>query len=1276
MAGLIYHALIRAIKFILIPMLTVILFYRKRKQKPSVNPDLILDFGLAVAGNVVAMNVVMLLLQKAAMRFWGMELPYNKCYAVISVLLAVFLFPKLLELFPKWTERVFHKSAVETVKCLLDYCFLIAIAVVCFGTQLGLTTFYFNLPYSVYRNLYLLTCLAAGLKVALSVTEKSLTFDEERHLTGMFREMFQRNRDLLLSIPVALVFYLAFPSEHYLYQQFLAPLIIGCVGMRLRKIFQAAFIPSALVILVMMVASQSGAIYSMASSGRNIRSYWGHISPTDFGTAVLMIVAFLWVYYNNLREEFFLLPAVFSLFISFSVTRCNTSGFLTLLLLVMLFARGFGRRVIDKKGIFQWAKKVVDRVLVLVFPVLGILVLIMVYAYYKELPFAGTLDTIFHQRLSPAADMLAEHGLKLFGTYFDMIGNGGSVIHRGSKYTFIDSSYPQILIRYGVVTYILANILWMYTTRRALRTGHRCVAYVMALLAVDFVMEHHWYELCYNVFVLIPFADFGTASEVRGERQEDIAEANVKRGVENQLENRNNRNEKKHGIILSGMCLVQLLVAFLLLPTAFSWLRTIFNGLGLSGGGRNGIVVFAAITVVLMTSIGFIKSLSVFVADMFTEKKTGKTVVISLIVAGILGLTGLVVGNIQIGRITDVQRERIEDERSVLELITSNASGKVYADKLPEAYIRTIDGISRSYLCGEDFARYDNITVITEAEWDSLCLSGRGFLYLPISDEDAIYTNDDSVIRALQENGYKLKGYNSYEHMVDLVKLSEMNDVGVLNNGGILLAGTEHQLIHGPYLSILDGRFTAKYEMKLLQDHFSPEEKICTVKVSSYAGTQVKATVDLYRSDFDEKGKLEYEVAFDGNGQNYEFLVMAEPEAVLEIDSITYRRTPEVDTHETIDQKGRVIRAEYFDSDGNPKEASGDYYGYECAYDDNDNVIMQRYLGIDFKPVIIDKGYAEIHKEYNLQKDVTEESYFGIEGEPIELSGGYHSLKKEYDFYRNPISESYFDLEGKPVLKSDAYFKFLRTYNEDRRWIRTEYYDTEENLILQKEGYAIIERDYDSTGNVTEERYYGLQGEPVLYGEKYHKSVKTYNEQNRCIKELFYGTDGEPILQSGSYSGYTREYDNTGNIVKQTYLGADGEPVTTDWGYVSWRRAYNSKKQVVQESYYDVNDEKTTRPGGQFAVEFEYDEVGNRISDAYFDRNDERICTKNSYWKVVRTYNEKRQKIREEYFDTNEKPMLISNKYSGTDFIYDDDGKLVKKILKDLEGNVVEEVAA
>ena len=1236
---------------------------------------------------------------------------------------------------------------------------LLTIAVICFYIQSRLTFFYLPLDNNVLLKLLKVMPLVLLVKVIL-----------------MYKDKF-----IWLSLPVTAVFYLAFPKEHYLYEAFFCFLIVGCVGINIRKIFYAAFIPSTLVIINMMIASLSGAIDSLATVSRDIRSYWGHISPTDFGTAILFIVIFAWLIFKDLPDEFFLIPSLFSLYISFGITRSNTSGRLTLVFMAILLWRVLEKRVLEKKEKLGWMIKTVNVLLRLSFPLLGLLMIVMVFAYFKEIPYAQILDTVFHKRISIPSNMLAKYGLKPFGTYFDMYGNGGSTISMITEYTFIDSSYPQILIRYGWVTYIIVNILWVFTTDRAIRTDNRRLAFSMSVVAMDFFMEHHWNELCYNVFLVLPFADFSLNAIKEPEVIKEFKESWA---------------DRKYKLAFIAMAVIGMIALFLALPVMFSYQRTIFNGYGFTGKK-----VFFIATALVLIVIFILWNLSAAAGSFAASKRVAVHNGI-LLAIGVVSFIALALrANSMVNALTLDLTSRIGPEADMVNFITDSASGKVYADKYPEAYRRCDLDIARSYFNGEDMARYDCATVIVDADKEFECLTGRGFLYLPISDEDAIYTNDEALISTLKGEGYILKGYNTYEHHVDLNHIANINGLGKSDDGGVFIDDSAHQIWMGPYVDLKGGKYTVTYNLHLENEPYEEDYQVGTLLLTSYYGEKELTKVAIMRSFFDENGEFSYKIPFTGYGRAYEFKVLSEDTGRFEVKSIEYTRTPDYDVHYVIDNKGRATRTEYYNLDGTPREMEGGYYGLENEYNEQDLAIMTRYLGDDFKPTLVSTGYCIARRLYNRNKQLISEAYYDVEDEPICLSDGYHSYMREYDFVGNVKAEEYYGIEGEPVLYKGSYHKYTRIFNEERLWTNTEYYDTEDKLIDQKEGFAVAERDYDEDGNLIEERYfdhnrervlyngayyrivrayddekrciheeyydtednlfgqpagyvgvdkiydeagdvvdliylgedlkpvvtssgfaevrkeytlnkgvsreeyfdekgspialsggqavvvrtfdknnsilseeyYGTGGERILISGKYFRYTHAYNEKNQCIQEKYYDTEENPILVSGGYAGYDRSFDDDGNIVHATYLGLDGKPIMTDWGYSICHRAFNEEKQIVREEYYDVNDEKTTRPSGQHAVEYTYDDFGNCNSDSYFGIDNERILVNGSFWKVERIYNENKKVIHEEYFGIDGKHILISGSYSSVDYAYSENNVLVKKIFKDIAGNVVDE---
>ncbi len=130
-------------------------------------------------------------------------------------------------------------------------------------------------------------------------------------------------------------------------------------------------------------------------------------------------------------------------------------------------------------------------------------------------------NSFLHLRLTEPHKMYLLYPPRLWGSEFQQVGWGyepgvdfGS-LYRKYGFTYIDSSYPQILINHGylVLTMILGVMTWVSV--RYARRGELYRVLLLAVLAVDFAAEGHMKELSCNVWLLLPFAAFTVKSAGR-----------------------------------------------------------------------------------------------------------------------------------------------------------------------------------------------------------------------------------------------------------------------------------------------------------------------------------------------------------------------------------------------------------------------------------------------------------------------------------------------------------------------------------------------------------------------------------------------------------------------------------------------------------------------------------------------------------------------------------------------------------------------------------------
>ncbi|MEI3475437.1 MAG: hypothetical protein V8Q92_02225 [Coprococcus comes] len=96
-----------------------------------------------------------------------------------------------------------------------------------------------------------------------------------------------------------------------------------------------------------------------------------------------------------------------------------------------------------------------------------------------------------------------------------MHGNGGTT-EVVADYFFIDSSYVNILMRLGLIVFILVMLIISIIMIKNL--NHPYMLLAMVIICIHSVMEHHMFELYYDVFLMLPFANFDV-NKVIGKKQ-------------------------------------------------------------------------------------------------------------------------------------------------------------------------------------------------------------------------------------------------------------------------------------------------------------------------------------------------------------------------------------------------------------------------------------------------------------------------------------------------------------------------------------------------------------------------------------------------------------------------------------------------------------------------------------------------------------------------------------------------------------------------------------
>ena len=244
------------------------------------------------------------------------------------------------------------------------------------------------------------------------------------------------------------------------------------------------------------------------------RNSLGLTYPTD-GAAYLFFLSLS--IYSILKRRFDFVLCIFLLlfiFIQIKYTRTRNTEilmFLTILLIIYSFIRNPEK--------FFCQHSFIDRSLFFIlfwsFAICACLSICLSYLYSPESPFFTFIDSLLSGRLSIVRHQLDNYDITFLGNYMDLVGVSEI---QGIGYNYLDSTYCQLLIRYGLFSIIMFWVLYVFTAKSAVREKNFKIFCSMALIAIHSFTEHRYIEFFINPFVLLFFSDFSLKNGNYSER--------------------------------------------------------------------------------------------------------------------------------------------------------------------------------------------------------------------------------------------------------------------------------------------------------------------------------------------------------------------------------------------------------------------------------------------------------------------------------------------------------------------------------------------------------------------------------------------------------------------------------------------------------------------------------------------------------------------------------------------------------------------------------------
>ena len=962
----------------------------------------------------------------------------------------------------------------------------------------------------------------------------------------------------LAALALTAVYVLVYLNDRYSFLLFMAIFTVGFIDMDYGKILKLYLLAAGFFYGVTLIAGMLGVITNFVTArvGRGIRSAWGMSYYTDFASLGLFLLMTLWAVGKKLSDWSMLLLCVAYMFLSACIAHSNTSTICAALLVLAVFYHRFERRVVEQRKNLRWMLRGPELFATYGFVLMSMVMFRLMLLYARGNNIGNRMNNLLSKRLYYAVQAWRNYGIKPFGTPFQQNGGGFSVIH-SNKYNFVDSTYPLILLRYGWVLFLSLCFTWGWTARRVIACRDRRLLLVMGIILIHAFSEHHFIDSHFNILVTMPLAAYPL---------QPAEEA----GGDSVIARRNRRAWMLTALLFA-------VFAWLTVPTLLSRLKTVLEAMHYGHGEHALRLVCVLAAVLLGIAIAVWATHRVIAALLAGESvQSFQRAMVLLFVCVMAGAGFWFFSGRVIDASVEQNRSMIEEDRKALEIAVKCSAGKVISGVLPAAYSQEIRGMSSSAYFEDDLARLHGATVMLPVDVERGPFIDSGFLYVPISDRHALYTGDRAVVEALTLAGYHPTGYYSSAQMVDMREAARINGLEYDDQTGrVCVEGGSDGMNKGPWRDLYGGRYTVTWQLSLPEDMERSAGSHCALSVTADRGEKALLEKKIKLDRFDEQGRLTVRTSLKvKDSRNVGFNVTGSEGLILNVEKISFVRTPTYDLHTYYDSKLRKTREEYYTLEGDWQKQKEGWFAREFTYDRYGNIEWIRYYDRKNDLALLKANYAQHRRLYNARRQVVREEFYGVNGEPVLCAQGYAAEAREFDRDNNIVVRRYYDVNGELIENSDGYAEVHRVFNDNRQVVREAYFDTGGRPAILSGGYSGIEQTFDKRGNVASKKYLDSDGKPMTLKKKGYAEVRMeYDGQGQLIRSAYFDVDGNPVMVRNGYAAVERDYDDKGNVIEIRYYGPDGSLVINRSGYAVVRREYDEREQKMQEHYFGVDGE-------------------------------------------------------------------------------------------------------
>lgn len=324
---------------------------------------------------------------------------------------------------------------------------------------------------------------------------------------------------LVLAVIMLSCFYLSYLIAHNdSYILINVCLVVSCYAMPFRWILRIFILSVGAIVLLDVVFSLCDVIPNLQYNGRGgIRNAFGANYPTDFSASVLYLFLSIWVLLRKKNIMLLVLLALF-VFVQYRYTLTKNSIVCSLVFALVILYCLLTDRFSSVKTVDFVNRRMVYNLSLIAFVLFAVLTVVLSYYYDPVNKLFVRINEFISGRIALSNRSINEYGFSPFGKFFIMFGLG-STTQWPPFYNFLDISYINILMRSGICSLLITAVSYVFLVKRAIDCNIKKFVLVMFIVSLHCAIEHHYLDICYNVFLLLTFADLTTECKLKSEEK-------------------------------------------------------------------------------------------------------------------------------------------------------------------------------------------------------------------------------------------------------------------------------------------------------------------------------------------------------------------------------------------------------------------------------------------------------------------------------------------------------------------------------------------------------------------------------------------------------------------------------------------------------------------------------------------------------------------------------------------------------------------------------------